>query len=135
MMSRGVELPWKILGRRIRPFSFAIMFTTIVVGVQYVGLHTGPGNAVADWFTGGFAFTAALMLLIGWAFNKDDLHDWGLLIAAGVWGSRAALYVLESGWDTLSVWFSLGWFMGIMGAYALERFDHKWRWRLAHGDE
>lgn len=135
MMARGVELPLKIFGRRIRPFSFAIMFTTTVVGIQYLGLHTGPGSAVADWFTGGFAFTATGLLLLGWALKNDDIHDWGLLIAAGVWGSRASLYLLEQGATSLSVYFSFGWFIGIIGAYALERFDHKWRWRLVHGDE
>jgi hypothetical protein len=111
------------------------MCTTFVVGIQYVGLQTGPGNAVADWATGGFAFAASLMLFIGWAFRNDDIHDWGLLIAAGVWGSRAALYFLEQGTTALSVYFSLGWFVGIMGAYLLERYDHKWQFHLAHGDE
>lgn len=134
-MSRGVELPWKVMGRRIRPFSFAIMCTTFVVGIQHLGLHDGPGAAVADWFTGGFAFTAALMLLIGWAFKQDDIHDWGLLVAAGVWGSRAALYFMEDGPSALGVYFSLGWFAGIMGAYLLERYDHSWRHhRVARGE-
>ena len=127
-MSRGVELPWVIFGRRLRPFSFAIMLTTTVVGIQYVGLQTGPGSAVADWFTGGFAFVAAIMLLIGWLFRQDDIHDWGLLIAAGVWGSRSALYLLEDGPRAIGVWLSLGWFIGIMGAYLLERYDHRWRY-------
>jgi steroid 5-alpha reductase family enzyme len=135
MMSRGVELPWTVFGRRLRPFSFAIMCTTFVVGVQYIGLHTGPGNAVADWFTGGFAFIACFLLFTGWAFKSDDIHDWGLLFAGGVWGSRAALYLLEEGPSSLAMYFSLGWFTGIMGAYALERYDHKWRWHLAHDDE
>jgi hypothetical protein len=135
MMSRGVELPWMIFGRRLRPFSFAIMFTTLVVGIQYVGLHAGPGSAVASWGTGGFAFASAFLLFLGWAFKHDDMHDWGLLIAAGVWGSRAVLFWLETGPSTLSVYFSLGWFVGIMGAYGLERYDHKNVYRLAHEDD
>jgi hypothetical protein len=135
MMSRGVELPWVVYGRRLRPFSFAIMLSTIVVGVQYVGLGEGPGSVLADGFTGGFAFIGAALLLLGWATMNDDVHDWGLLLCGGVWAGRATLYMLEDGPDAIGFWLSMCWVVGIMGAYALERYDHKWRYHLARGDD
>ena len=134
VMSRGVELPWVIFGRRLRPFSFAIMMSTMVVGVQYVGLNEGPGSVLADWFTGGFAFVAVFLLFCGWAFKADDVHDWGLLLAGGVWAGRGALYFLEQGPRAIGLWLSLSWVIGIMGAYVLERYDHKWKYHVVHDD-
>ena len=131
-MSRGVELPWVVWDRRVRPFSLAIMWTTFVVGLQYAALQDGPGSVIADWFTGGFAFAAATLLMVGWATKNDTVHDWGLLIAAGVWGARSALYLLEDGPRAIGVWLSLGWFVGIFGAYLLERYDHAWKYHRAH---
>lgn len=128
-MSRGVELPWVIFGRRIRPFSFFLMCATIIVGIQYVGNGTGPGSVLADGLTGGFAFTAVGLLSAGWILKSDDTHDWGLLVAAGVWGARSWLYLLEDGPSSLSIYFSLCWFGSALGAYLLERYDHKWRHR------
>ena len=135
MMSRGVELPWEIYGRRIRPFSFALMCVTIVVGIQYLGLHKGPGSDTADIIEGVMAFSASSLLILGWLHKNDDIHDWGLLLAAGVWGGRAALYALEQGGGALSIYFSVGWFMAAMGAYLLERYDHKWRYHLVARNE
>jgi hypothetical protein len=135
MMSRGVELPWTILGRRLRPFSFAIMTSTFVIGIEFHLTDTGPGVGLSEHFAGGFAFMASAMLALGWAIRNDDIHDWGLLLAAGVWGARSTLFFLDQNYDNVGAYLSLCWVVGILGAYALERYDHKWRYHLARGDE
>jgi hypothetical protein len=135
MMSRGVELPWKILGRRIRPFSFVLMMATIRVGIEFNVTQSGPGSGLSSNFSGGFAFIAASLLFTGWLIQSDDTHDWGLLIAGGAWGARSALFILEGKWDDPGAFLGLCWMTGALGAYALERYDHKWRWHLADGGE
>lgn len=132
MMSRGVELPWKILGRRIRPFSFALMLATLVAAVEFAQAETGPGSGLTEAFAGGFGYLAVTLLLLGWITVNDDLHDWGLLVAAGVWGGRATLFFLDSEFDDVGAYLSVCWAVGALGAYALERYDHKSRFSVAN---
>jgi hypothetical protein len=135
MMSRGVELPWTVLGRRLRPFSFVLMAATFIVGFEFHLTESGPGSGLSEHFAGGFAFMASAMLLLGWALRNDDIHDWGLLVAAGVWGARSTLFLLDSNWRDVGAYLSVCWMVGALGAYGLERYDHKWRYHLVRGDE
>ena len=132
MMSRGVELPWVILGRRLRPFSFVLMLATFIAGVEFFVADTGPGSGLSEHFSGGFAFAAATLLLVGWATMNDDVHDWGLLLAAGVWGARSTLFMLDSNWTDVGAYLSICWALGAFGAYLLERYDHAWKYHRAH---
>ena len=135
MMSRGVELPWVIFGRRIRPFSFVLMLATLIIGIEFNVTQTGPGSGIAAYLSGGFSFLTVFLLALGWWLKNDDVHDWGLLIAAGVWGARSTLFILDTDFKDVGTYLSLCWMVGALGAYALERYDHKWRYHLVARDE
>jgi hypothetical protein len=126
-VSKGVELPYQLLGRRIRPFSLALMIATIVVVYQYEIIESGPGNHGFDIAETMFASMAISCLFFGWLIRNDDLHEWGLVLASGVWAARMSLYVLEQGFTDIGVWFSLSWMIGAIGAWLLEAYDHRWR--------
>jgi hypothetical protein len=128
---RGYELRGLFLGRPIRPFHFAVTIATTVIAVAL--LETGT----MDWFphsvvhvVGAFSLMASVFLSYGWWFRNDTAAEWGLLIACGVWVSRA-FYALIGGEGLLianqwtSFFLSIAWAVGAGGAYLLERYDHQ----------
>ena len=127
---RGYELKTLFFGRPIRPFHLAVMIATSVVGVtnlqsdeETVLLHASSKILAL------FALTSAIFLIVGWWFSKETVAEWGLLLAVGVWVTRAVyigitndgLLVLGT---TAAVLLSLAWAIGAGGAYILERYDH-----------
>jgi len=126
----GVEVPYEFMGRRMRPFSLALMLSTIVVVYQYEIIEQGPGPHGFDVAETVFASAAIFGLFFGWLLKNDDLHEWGLILAAGVWAMRMSLYWLDVGPASIGVWLSLSWFIGAVGAWLLEAFDHRWRFHL-----
>jgi hypothetical protein len=125
-VSQGVELPFQIFNRRIRPFSLALLIATIVVVYQYEIMEQGPGPHGFDVVETMFASFAVCLLFFGWLLKNDAVHEWGLVLAAGVWAARMSLYVLDQGWSSIGVWLSLSWFIGAFGAWMLEAYDHRW---------
>jgi hypothetical protein len=77
-----------------------------------------------------FASAAATCLLFGWVLKNDDLHEWGLILTAGVWSMRMSLYVFDAGIASIGVWLSLAWIVGAVGSWLLEAYDHRWRFHL-----
>jgi peptidoglycan/LPS O-acetylase OafA/YrhL len=130
-MSRGVELPWHIFGRRIRPFSFGLMLITIAVGVQFLIYPLAPGDDLHHGIMATLSFLGAGLLFGGWLFKRDNPHDWGLLVVSGVWAGRTALYILEGDWTTISIYAGACWFIMAVGAWFIERYDHRWQHILA----
>jgi hypothetical protein len=126
----GAELPVAFAGRKIRPFSLALLIATIVVVYQYEVIEQGPGPHGFDVAETMFASAAATCLLFGWVLKSDDLHEWGLVLAAGVWSMRMSLYALGVGLGSIGVWLSLAWVVGAVGAWMLESYDHRWRFHL-----
>jgi hypothetical protein len=128
---KGYELRTPFLGRTVRPFHFAVTISTGVIAASNLTRETVtflghiPSNLI-----GGFALVAATLLTLGWWFRNDWAAEWGLLIATGVWATRAAyigltnesMYVFGT---TASVVLSLAWAVGAGGAYLLERADHR----------
>jgi hypothetical protein len=102
------------------------MISTIVVVYQYEILEQGPGIHTFDVLETMFASAAVTMLFFGWLTKNEDVHEWGLLLAAGVWASRATLYFLDQGIGSIGVWLSISWLVGALGAYLLEAYDHRW---------
>lgn len=134
-MAKGVELPPAVLGRKIRPFSLALFISTTVVVYQYEILEQGPGNQGLDVFETVFATTAVVCLFFGWLLRNDDLHEWGLVLAAGVWSMRMSLYFLEQGPGAMGAWLSMAWVIAAVGAWALEAYDHRWRVHIQKAGE
>lgn len=138
-MVAKVELPYRILGgRTLRPFSLALFIATIVVVYQYEILEEGPGSHTFDVLETMFASSAAALLFFGWVLKSEAVHEWGLLLAAGVWAGRLALYLLEQGPSAIGVYLSLAWFIGAIGAWTLEAYDHRWQhidWTAVEGGD
>jgi hypothetical protein len=127
MMSRGVELPWHIAGRRIRPFSFALMLATLAVGVQFHIQDNAPGEQLHQNIMAVLSMLGVGLLFSGWAALKDTLHDYGLLIVSGVWMARTALYVMQGDWEEIGLYLSGCWVIAAVGAWFIERYDHRWQ--------
>jgi uncharacterized membrane protein YhaH (DUF805 family) len=127
IVSRGVELPWHIFGRRIRPFSFALMLATLAVGVQFFIQDGAPGDRLHQYFMSALSLVGVALLFSGWALLTDPLHDWGLLIVSGVWMGRTALYVMEDDWEQIGLYLSACWVIAAVGAWFIERYDHRWQ--------
>ena len=128
---RGYELKGLFLGRPIRPFHLAVTIATAVVA--YTLFETGEMH----WFyhsathlLGLFALLSSIFLFIGWWWRNEWAAEWGLVLATGVWSSRA-VYAMLAGEGLLvvnqwaSVLLSLAWAIGAGGAYLLERYDHE----------
>lgn len=130
---RGYELNQLFFGRPIRPFHLAVMLSTGTVGYTLTKNYDETGRTA--FLLGVIAFIASGFLFLGWwikpNWNLDQrwFAEWGLLLALGVWLSRA-FYVLISDYSGLlnntaaSIILSVAWAVGSGGAYLLERYDH-----------
>lgn len=121
-------------GRPVRPFHLAVTIATAVIAVSLTGSGQDVGwpDGAESIILGVAAAGSAASLTVGWWFRSDWFAEWGLLLAVGVWISRA-VYVLISS-DTgilnnpvLSSLLSVAWAVGAGGAYLLERLDHATR--------
>jgi hypothetical protein len=122
---RGYELKSLFWGRPIRPFHLAITISTATVGIANlffdgIVLTGDTGN-----FVGVVACISAILLVFGWWFNNDWAAEWGLLLSAGCWGSRAMFALLTAENPIASSLLSFAWIVGASGAYILERYDHE----------
>ena len=126
-MSRGVELPWHVFGRRIRPFSFSLMLATLAVGIQFQVQVEAPGEELHQNIMFGLAIVGVSLLFAGWVTIRDWVHDYGLLIVSGVWMGRTALYVMQDDWEQIGLYLSACWAVSAVGAWMIERYDHKWQ--------
>jgi hypothetical protein len=127
-MRRGYELNTLFLGRRVRPFHLAVTIATAVVAWT---LHT-PGSWAPDDPAQILTYAAAVSataLTVGWWFRSDRAAAFGLLLATGVWASRAVYAALTTGTGVFagnpwaSVALSVAWTIGAGGAYLLERAE------------
>ena len=148
MERRGYELKTLFFGRPIRPFHLAVMIATVVIGYQLLvtSKHDNPeafcACGTASHVLGSLSLIASLFLFLGW-FVKPEWRrknfsplwfaEWGLLLAVGVWLTRA-VYVLISDDESgllrnpyASALLSIAWAIGAGGAYLLERYDEETR--------
>lgn len=122
---RGYELKALFWGRPIRPFHLAVFISTGAVGITNLDGAGTVLSGATSYVVGGVASISAILLITGWWFKKDVFAEWGLLLAAGMWASRATFAFLSHAhneWFTIAI--SFAWFVGAAGAYLLERYDH-----------
>ena len=123
----GRTLPWRLLGRAVKPYALAVSFATAVVSWAILAgvavgqlLDVWPGQIV------GVAGWAAVGLLwAGWWGQRDDLMQHGLLTTVFVWASVWGILIWDTGLGSVSAWLALAWAMASGGAWILEALDRE----------
>ena len=120
----GRSLPWRVFGRVIRPFSFAVSLATAVLtaGIvtnQTVGVSL---DGAAGKFIGIAATASTSLLWWGWWSRSVTAMTNGLLIAAGVWAAAGAAIMFE-GASWVSGCVALCWAVASAGSWLLEVSD------------
>lgn len=120
----STHLPWRIFGRLIRPYAFAVSLATIVVIWSMVTdsavgqlLDEAPGHVV-----GTAAALSVGLLVAGWWARSDKLMRAGLIQTTGVWASVGTVLALDIGAQP-SMWLAWCWAVASGGAWLLETSD------------
>lgn len=126
---RGYELKFLFFNRPIRPFHLAITISTLALAISNLDAQ-GPvlTGKFALW-VGFWSLITSLFLFVGWFKTNEWFAEWGLLLAIGVWTTRATFAIITFGSTPREhPWFAVGisiaWAVGAGGAYLLERYDH-----------
>lgn len=127
------ELPWMWLGRKIRPYTFAVTFVCVVLTIALLVTGDDVGHVLDNddniagrynlvgYTIGVAAMLAGTALLAGWWLRSDRYMRWGLLISAFMFATRGAFLFMDLGWRHVPAWISLGWVFASGGAWLLER--------------
>lgn len=125
--SDGRTLPWRFLGRAVRPYVLAVSLATAVsiwsvstdraVGQLLDGL---PGAVIA-----AYGAVSILLLWAGFWAHRDAWMRAGLLLSAGYWAAVGAVVIIEPGVPLVSGWLALCWMVASGGAWLLEKVDER----------
>lgn len=126
------ELPWKFMGRKIRPYAFAVTFVCVILTIALlitgddVGHILDTENSAGRYNLIGFSVGAAallssIFLSAGWWMRSDRFMRWGLLTSAFMFATRGAFLFMDVGWRHVPGWISLGLVLASGGAWLLER--------------
>ena len=118
------ELPWLFMGRRIRPYAFAVSLASASVAwILLTGRssYTSLDASVAGELVGWAALVAAILLWVGFWKGSDLLMEHGLAITAGVFAARFIFIGLHDSWVIQPALLSFCWCVASAGAYLLER--------------
>lgn len=117
------SLPWRVFGRMLRPYAFALMCSLIsiwLVSSRHVEaipqMHSGHGHV-----TGWIALAVAVLLFAGWLAHSDRMMRWGLLLSTGVWGLIATVAAFTQGLLSPYALISACWVAASGGAWLLEQ--------------
>lgn len=125
----GRTLPWRIANRVVKPYAFAVSFSTAIVSWSIIAgvavgqlLNEFPGQliGVAGMFAVGY-------LWAGWWAQREDWMTHGLLITVGVWTGVWAVIIADTEWNNVFGWLALAWSIASAGAWLLEVFDREMR--------
>ena len=117
------ELPWLLLGRKVRPFSFALSVATFILGAVILGGGSVWGGA-DPWslMVAVLAWVATGLLWAGFWVPSSVLMQHGLMLAAMVFAARGAYIGMQPGvstWWTAAL--SWSWTLAAGGSWLLER--------------
>lgn len=125
----GRTLPWRVLGRAVRPYALAVSLAT-TVSVWSVATNRAVGELL-DGLPGAViaaAGTVAVALLwLGFWARRDAWMRAGLLASAGYWAAVGSVVLLEPGVSLVSGWLALCWTVASGGAWLLEKTDRRRR--------
>ena len=121
----GRTLPWRVFGRAVKPYAFAVSLATSVsvwsvatdraVGLLLDGL---PGAVIA-----AYGVIAVGALWAGFWGRRDGWMRGGLLASAGYWAAVGAVIILEPGVALISGWLAWCWALASGAAWLLEEID------------
>lgn len=120
----STELPWTVLGRKVRPYALAVSLASLIVAWAILVRHDDAGSHLESEpgvLVGWAALAACLLLWHGWWAQSDRTMRAGLLITAGVFAARAAIVFMEGGAGTIAALLSVVWCVASGGAWLLER--------------
>ena len=120
----STELPWQVLGRKIRPYALAVSLASAVVAWAILVKHNDAGSHLESGsgvLVGWAAAAAVLLLWWGWWAQSDRTMRAGLLLTAGVFAARAAIVWLDQGTVGAAWLLSVAWCVASGGAWLLER--------------
>lgn len=120
----STELPWTVLGRKVRPYALAVSLASLIVAWAILVRHDDAGSHLESEpgvLVGWAALAACLLLWHGWWAQSDRTMRAGLLITAGVFAARAAIVFMEGGAGTIAALLSVAWCVASGGAWLLER--------------
>jgi len=120
----STELPWTVLGRKVRPYALAVSLASLIVAWAILVRHDDAGSHLESEpgvLVGWAALAAVLLLWWGWWAQSDRTMRAGLLITAGVFAARAAIVFMERGAGTIAALLSVAWCVASGGAWLLER--------------
>lgn len=121
-----LNLPWTLFGRPIKPVSFVLMMTMLVIA--YIALtNTGIlGPSVYADLLGAAAVVVALLFAWAWWATSQEIAEWALLLAFFLWGFRFWAVIFVLGDDALRIegfYLSFLWMLLSGGSWLLERSD------------
>jgi len=120
-----LNLKWKIFGRPVKPVSFALTLTMLVIanaGFTDTGVL---GDHFLSDFLGGGAVAIALLFVIAWVHTSQRLAETAMLLSCFLWTTRFWLIIFVAGNPIRSegLWLSACWAIVAAGSYLLERID------------
>lgn len=130
---RGIDLPWLVFGRSVRPFHLAVTVSMLVLAINNFFTEDTPLSTTL-WgdIVGSITSIVTIIMVVAWVIKSDKLSEWGLLLATGVWTYRATVYLLAGEQGHIAQWFnafglSIAWIMGCGGAWLLERYERHYQ--------
>jgi hypothetical protein len=120
----GRTLPWRFLGRQVRPYALAVSLACAVIFVSML-TESGVGNNLdGPWgkAIGVAAGLTTVLLWIGWWGQSKPFMNHGLLLATATWAAVAAVVLQEgASWPSGSI--AVCWMIASGGSYLLETND------------
>ena len=122
----GRTLPWRFLGRQVRPYALAVSLACVVIFVSMV-TESGVGNNLdGPWgkAIGVAAGLTTVVLWAGWWAQRAWWMNEGLLLAAATWAAVAAVVLTEgASWPSGAL--AVCWVVASSGSWLLEVNDRR----------
>lgn len=116
------ELPWLVLGRKVRPYAFAVSLATAILALTILTGSSVWGDGGDPWslMAAALAALSTVLLWAGFWVPSNALMQHGLILSAVVFAVRGTyIGLVGDNWWTAAL--SWAWTVGSGGAWLLER--------------
>lgn len=114
----------RVLGRPFKPVALGLALNVFIIAQANFRTDDRGIGGLLSIVLALTAGTALVLLCAGWFFGRQRLAEYGLLLTAGVYITRAIFVALGDPWDQ-SILFSIGAAIIAGGSYLLEATDPK----------